>query len=585
MQEHDKGIPLYPALYVLILSLALFLRLYRLGAAPLSDFEARTALQAGALLRGESPVLEGQPLTLMSQAAAFFLLGENNFTARLLSALLGAVLAALPWFWRRTLGDSAALLLAAGLACAPGLVAVSRLAGGPAAALTLGLALLTALRFGAGFWQGALAGLFLLGGPWAWSGLLGFGLAWGIARMAGLPAGGETRFRMGAPAAGETRRAFLQGAVFSLALGGTLFLRFPQGFGAFGQSLSAAGRAFFIPSGVPFARLLAALTWQHLLAALLALAGAALAWKRGLPWGRFALLWLLTALLTTLLLAGRQVMDAAWALIPLYALAALGLEAAFSLSAWRRAGMWLFAALTLVLASSAWLTLAGMPAGEFSEASVWQRWLLFGALLSVWLISGLLTALGWERAFTLQGGALGLTLALGLVMLSQVWSGAVAARTPASLWFPAPLPARLDLLTDTLGDAAEFFSGRRDALTVRLDVDSPALRWALRRFDVLPPDTADPAASSLPAAVIAPEGAPAPNAQALYRGQDFVWQARPAWETALPPAAVRWFVLREAPQQAERVVLWLRGDLFPGGSAIPAAAGSAAPPSEDPLIP
>ncbi len=588
MHGSDERFPYESGLYALALAAALFLRLYRLGAAPLSDFEAQSALQARALLRGIPSVPGSQPLAVVGTAAVFFLFGEANFTARLLSALSGSLLVLLPWFWRRLLGRNTALLLALGLAFAPGLVALSRLCGGPALALTFGVALLTALRRGPSVQSGLLAGLFLLSGPWAWSGLLGFALALGAARGSGLSLGGLLS-PWGAEASSRDAaawRPFFWGAGAAFLLGATLFLRFPQGLGAFGNSLAAWGGAFFSPSGTPFSRALAGWTLYHLLALLMGLAGAFLAWRERLLWGKFALLWMLTALLTVLLFPGRMVFDTAWALLPLYALGARALGAAFELPAWDKVGMWLFASSILVVFSLAWLTLAGMPAGEPALTDTWGRWAVVLGSLAVLLISGVLLGWGWDAATALQGGAVGTTLALGMLMLAQTWGLAfVRPNAPAELWYPTPAPERADLLLRTLGDAAEFHAGHRRALALRLETDSPSLQWALRDFALGQPGQTDALAENAPLAAIAPAGASSPNPDVLYRGQDFRWRQGVQWEGALPPAAVRWFVFREAPVQTETLVLWLRGDLFPGGSILPPASADTSPASQEQMIP
>ncbi|GAB4527522.1 MAG: hypothetical protein Fur0018_13200 [Anaerolineales bacterium] len=578
MQESDTRIPLQPVIYTVILLLALFLRLYHLGAAPLSDFEARTALQAHALLNGQAGVSGGQPLTLSAVTALFFLLGENNFAARLFSALMGSALVLIPWFWKRQIGEGTAMLLAAALALAPGLVALSRLSGGPMPAIALGLAALTALHARNDAWGGFFLGWFALGGSWALTGLLGFALALGLARGSGLALGELfSNGKTSSPAAARSFSLRTAGlwAGGTLVLGGSLFLRFPQILGGVGEMFNVLGSAFASPQSVPFVRILAAVMLYHLPIAVLALAGAVLVWKDDLPWGRVALLWALAALSVTALF--HQPLDAGWVLVPLSALGAHALHIALYTFDRQDAFTWGYAALILVLGSMSWLVLAGMPADAASLADTWQQWSIVGGALVVIVLSGVLIIMGWRPAASLQGGALGLTLFLGLVMFSQTWGVAqIRSNAAAELWYPSPAPANLSQLTHTLADAAEFYSGRRDGLRVRVDVDSPALRWALRAFP--------PADHSLPLAVITTADAPPPNADARYLGQDFTLQSSPAWTGGLPPAAVRWFVFREAPLTTERVTLWLRGDLFPGGSMLMETANPAGA-SDEPLTP
>lgn len=555
--------------YLLLFTVALAIRLYHLGAAPLSDFEARLALQARALLHGQPIVPPAQPLSLSAVTAFFFLLGESNFAARLFSALMGSGLVLIPWFWRETIGQRTALLTAAALTFAPGLLALSRLAGGPMPAIVLGLAALSALYTRRSTWGGLSMGLFVLSGPWALTGLLGLALTLGIARGSGLPLGGLLNPQETAPPRGARpsplswRQVGLWSGA-SLLLGGSLFLRFPQILGGLGETLSAFLRNLQPGDGQSVAGMFAAVTFYHLLIVLLALGGAWLVWRRDILWGRLALLWSLAALLMAVPL--RQPFDAVWALIPLSALGAYALNTALEVPAWRDAFTWGYAALLMVLGTMCWLVLAGLPADATGLADTWRQWSIVGGALMVGVLSGVLIAKGWQPASAQLGGILGGTVLLGLVMVSQGWGiTQVRPLSAAELWYPSPAPARLGLLTRTLGDAAEFHAGRRDTLSVRLDVDSPALAWALRDFELSTEQ------GTLPLAVITTEDAPAPNAQVRYLGQSFAWRTSPAWHGALPPAAMRWFIFREAPVNTAHIILWLRGDLFPGGSVLPDA--------------
>jgi hypothetical protein len=114
-------------LYVLLFVLALALRLGRLDHYPLSDAEAAQSWAALQLYRGAPlGVIAYSPLLLSLNALTFFLLGGNDFTARLAPALLGSLIVILPVTLRRQLGPRACLLAAALLALSPTAVFLSR---------------------------------------------------------------------------------------------------------------------------------------------------------------------------------------------------------------------------------------------------------------------------------------------------------------------------------------------------------------------------------------------------------------------------------------------------------------------------
>src|SRR4030065_107789 len=96
-------------------------------------------------------------LYVILTGAGFRLFGSSNFIARFWPALTGALLIFLPFFFKRELGQKAALILAFGLAIDPGLVAISRLAGSSMMATSF-----TLLSLG-WIWGGypVLSGIFL----------------------------------------------------------------------------------------------------------------------------------------------------------------------------------------------------------------------------------------------------------------------------------------------------------------------------------------------------------------------------------------------------------------------------------------
>src|SRR5512135_1605242 len=117
-------------LYLLALVLGLALRLIALGSLPLTDNEARWALQALGVAQGARPVLGSQSAyTLLT--AVFFIIygGASNFLARLVPALAGSALVLAPALFRDRLKPRPAVILSFCLAFEPGLVALSRQAG------------------------------------------------------------------------------------------------------------------------------------------------------------------------------------------------------------------------------------------------------------------------------------------------------------------------------------------------------------------------------------------------------------------------------------------------------------------------
>lgn len=134
------------ALYLALFALALALRLYTLGAHPLTDAEAREALTAYRLVNAmpmESAALPHSPAYFFFTYLGFLVFDASEAVARLAPALFGATLVLAPLFFREALGRGGALTASALLTISAGLLAASRTADGAVLAL-FGLALASA---------------------------------------------------------------------------------------------------------------------------------------------------------------------------------------------------------------------------------------------------------------------------------------------------------------------------------------------------------------------------------------------------------------------------------------------------------
>jgi hypothetical protein len=191
--------------------------------------------------------------------------------------------------------------------------------------------------------------------------------------------------------------------------------------------------------------------------------------------------------------------------------------------------------------------------------------LFFGALLLV-ALSLLLVGLGWSEKLAVIGATWGFGAAL-LVYTLGAGVSAAGLRPEGSQEF-WPIGAQIvqaDLLVRTANDISDWQKGYGESLAVTFQgVDSAALRWALRGWDVQDEMPLDESGS--PAIIIAPQGVELQEAES-YRGQDFTWRQIPVWDTAGPENWLRWVVLRHMPVQSENIVLWVRNDLFPDGAS------------------
>lgn len=101
------------ALYVLLIVLAIASRFWLLGERAMSHDESLHTYYSWSLYKGggfsHTPLMHG-PLKFVANAAIYSLFGADDFTSRILTAVFGVVLVALPYVMRRWLGRTGALI-------------------------------------------------------------------------------------------------------------------------------------------------------------------------------------------------------------------------------------------------------------------------------------------------------------------------------------------------------------------------------------------------------------------------------------------------------------------------------------------
>jgi hypothetical protein len=570
--------PSVQCLYWLAFLLALGLRLFQLGAASLTDLEASWSLQALSLARGQPVVLGAQPAYILLTTLLFSVFKETNFLARLFPAMVGSLIIWLPFYFQRWMGEGnwmrrAGVLMAFGLAIDPGLVSLSRQVGSPMPALVFSLLLLASLYHRRMVWAGLFAGMALLSGPAFLQGALILLVSWGLYRL--LPhqssslqtEEGEQAAPTEALSAGSIRAAALS---FSLTIlfAGTLFFQVPQGLGALADTISAFLKTWLTPSGIQVFFLPGSLLVYQPLVLIFAVYAIVVAWRSKadditIRQRMFGLgLWALVGILLPLLYNGRQVGDIAWALIPLWALAAMSISRALleAQDSTTRLVALCLSLLLVVLAVVGWFNLLSIGRYQANAGIYWA--IIIGAFM-LGLIAVLLASAGWSASAAKLGVIWSLCLLMGLHLFSSTWGMVIVRQNNAQeLWAPPPTTSKTDLLLSTLQDLSSWNTGLREQLEMVVLDDSPALRWALRGFPNARFQSTLSSTES-PPVVITLKGSDEPQLAERYRGQDFIWRLYTGNQTNI----INWLAFRQVPLGQDQIIVWARGDLFPGGSA------------------
>jgi hypothetical protein len=577
-------------LFAAALVCALAVRFIGLGNAPLTDSEASWAMQALNLANSQGlssqVVLGPQPAYIFLTALLFYLFGASQFLARFWPALVGAFLILFPWLARSKIGPTAAILAAFGLALDPGLVAVSRQAGSPMMALGFSLLALGLWIDRRAVFAGLLAGLALLSGPSIYPGLIGLAAAGLItSALHSTPIlNGRQSAQVGlensqedlspVPTSGQpSLRQALLAAGLTILIGGTFFLRYPQGLAAWIDSLVVYVNGWGIQSGISAARMAAALFFFQPLALFFAFLGI-IRWlfrnHRDPLQTRsvfiFVLIWLVAIFILSMIYPSRQISDLVWVLVPLWLVAAWELRSYLPDPGPNLISL-LHAGLVLILFGLFYFTLfstSQLSSGGIVSPQITQAILLLG-ILALGVLTSVLVALGWNLRASQLGAAWGILAAALIYLTAALWGAAyLRPNQPSELWSALPGNGQADLISTTLDDFSKRSTGLLHNLELVSLLDSPSIRWLLRDY----PNarfSSSLSPSERPAAVISSVVDELPAWTAAYRGQDFVWWTWPGWEGTLPEKLVNWIVFRDAPLRNEKIILWVRSDLFPGG--------------------
>lgn len=552
---------------VLLFSLALFVRMLNLDKAPLSDYEAGWALQSWDAVNGDEAQTGSNPSYFALTTSLFYFLGSSNFLARFWPALMGSLIIWVPFGFRRFLGREAALIMALGLALDPGMVSVSRIAGGPMMAFGFIALSLMFIYLQKPVLAGFLGGLGLLSGQHAYFGLTAFFVAYWLVNRLGIHPEWDNPVE-----ASPSQQLSLQykkklelGLISTFAtiiLASTLFARFPSGISGWGSSLATFLRGWIGTPTVPVFQPVLAVVFYQPFATLFALITITRAWKGGKKRDCWLGIWLLTSLTWTVVYSQRHVFDSIWTLLPLWALASIELARYLRIpdkpiAALGQAG------LLFVLGVIFWLV-------SISPGDRELTWLILLVIPVLALLTTFLFGLGWSWYTARTGTVWGICLFFGMYVLSATFGASQQNQnSPREFWYPTPGTGQADLLRETMSELALIERGRDDWIQTASLIDSASLRWVLRDIhevtyiSALGQDT-------LPAVIISPEGGSDLSQTMSYRGQDFLWYNKPDWTGAFPQPLWPWITSRSTPIHSESIVLWARSDLFP---AEPEQAG------------
>jgi len=555
-------------IYGLILSLAFLLRFILLGKVSLVDSEASFALQAWQIWKGGSLVMGSQVGYLSITEALFSIFGSGNFLARFWPAFSGSLIVLVPFLLKDRFGRLPALLLAFGLALDPGLVAVSRIAGGPMSALVFLLLALAAFHAGHLPWTMFLIFLGLFSGPAFWLGTAILGLTILLSGVLGIinPAPyikERLNIAMGENQSSQYKLVdFALPSLMIIALGSFFFTRI-QGLSAWAGSIAEFFSSWLSSPEFSTPGLLLNFVVSSPMILIFGGLGFYSAWKGSDRQGKISSIWFGIALILTLVFPGRRPADLIWLVIPLWISTARELIRINNLVKGSSL-VYLLGGLIGILIAMNWLTFTGMIFQIDEQRAVLLQWGLIGASLALALLAMTVVASEWGWASAKKGLSLGTVSMLLLFTLSVMAQEAyLRAGDPRSLWSAGSGAGQMDLLLDTVGEISISQTGRWDSIQGGVIRPNDNLRWTLRDLMNFEFFDAYQSENLLPILITSEQD------QFLipldsYRGQDFVSRTKLGWQGPIPQDWISWIAFRQGPIDNEHIILWVRGDMLLG---------------------
>jgi predicted membrane-bound mannosyltransferase len=564
--------------YLVVIIIAAWMRLGNLDRLPLTDSESIHALAAASVTPESSPfwqneeeVVPSSPAYHAFTALVFQLAGASETSARVIPALAGLALVFTPLLARRRLGRSTTVIATFLFAISPALVTSARTAGGDSLAA---LGIVAAITLLLGIEKGTLKrqrialaaaafGLALASGVPVFHGILTLFL---VALYLFVERSKEEKIFKGLD--GDQLLWGLRIAVvlmIAVAIGFGFSFRSLAGLGeALTEWLSGWGSSAEIS---PLTGIASLLIYEPLLL-VFGFIGALVALRNRDKLNIAASAWAIGGILTMAIYPARQATNLMWAVIPLGLLAASVFVSLIERLAYRKS--WLefigLACFLLTLMAFTYLSLASYASGVSmisDDGGTGARLLVYLGILILGTVVVILFGLGWSWSLTGESVSFAVCMALLMLTISAGWRLNFAPTVAGAneLWRPQVSTQGLTLMVETLETMAHSYTGRTDALEVKvIEPVTPSLAWALRDFRKA--DARGKVLTSPAPAVLVREGEELLTLEAQYSGQGLKIGEFWGWEGVLPPNPIKWWIQRDAQTLEERWILYVRADIM-----------------------
>lgn len=548
--------------YLGIFLLALLVRIINLGSIPLSDFEAATAFEALSIARLQPIAVGTQASYVGLTAITFFLFEATTFFARIWPALVGSLIIFVPYLWQKRFGYWQSIILAVMLAIDPIMLAASRQAGSPifgVVGLILGLSLFLKRNL---IWAGICLAIGVLGGESFWMGIAILSLTMVILHFL------KHTIQIGNTLLSRDYWKFFVSFVLSLLIIGSGFGLYPAGLSGIMSGLVSFIHRFTETSDLSYWQPFAALLIYEFLPLVLGVWAALITWRGIDQQNRLCIVGALVGLLLTILMPGRIIVDLVWVIMPLWVMAVKLLLAKLVLPTEQKMPSYILSLFTIIMLGYLLMNLRSLADPNLLAANATGNLIALGAGILLLSLSLILIGLGWQFHLALRSFFIGSCIFFFMIMLSASLSTVTkTVDGDYELWQLGKRLSSSSLAVEIIENLVKQSSiPYMDARVAVINQDEKEFGWALRTISRVQFYKQLPSDQQPEFVLTTLENIP--QLAVNYRGEALDWHRSPDWKEMTLVEHLRYFINREVTLQKKEIILWVRADLFPGGSII-----------------
>lgn len=556
-------------IYGLILIMGIAFRFINLGSLPLSDIESSVSLHALSLISGEkSASISDQTFLSNIQAVFFFLLGNSNFIARLIPAVIGVLFILVPFLFRYLVNPKMMILLSFWIALSPTLVSLSRQVDSTIlflfsisiffyffikqSVIPSAIFIVISILSGKIFLMIFIPSLISLIYVYLFLNKQNNSIYDQIIQLI-------YSFQW---------KKFSLYSIGSYILLSTLGFIFPSQLSGVGYGISAYFNSFSQLSIVTLSDLVRGLLFYEIAAILFGLIGTFFIIRKNQIAGLFITGVITFSIVQIVLMSEKSIVMNVTIVFTLMIAGSYFVNQYMFIP--RHLNSKILVVTLIALAILFFISLAFMSMFANSYQGEQENTLrIFFIIAGFALIIGAGLLAGWAISWEIAGKSfLLLSVTYLLIFTTSASVNASGFRIPYQneILNINPVPIENDLLIQTLESYSEWNYGHKKSIKIHiLGNQPPSMYWALRNFDNISKGDVIPLDQEIDAII---SNADQNLVQAdSYRGQDILWTSKPAWGSMNANETTQWFLTRRAPQDMlfqKSNIIWIRNSLFPG---------------------